>query len=365
MSLFGETEYLNSVVELDDITNEISKIFDYEFDGNSQFKVPDMPEVESSFGIGVIVGPSGTGKSTLLKKFGKEYTYDWNPNKAIVSHFSDAKTAAKMLGAVGLNSVPTWTKPYHVLSTGEKHRADMARCLRSGAVVDEFTSVVDRTVAISLACAMGRYVKNFNVKNVVLATCHYDILEWLEPDWVYDLATETLTRGCQRRPNIKFTLEESSTKVWKYFSNHHYLSGNINKGVRCWTAWWEDRPIGFSSVISMPSGTIKNAWRGHRTVICPDYQGLGFGPRMSEATGEIMLSEGKKYYCKTANIRLGEYRNQSKKWRNASHNMKARKDYLTEIDGSVKRRKDSKLSIEHLTKHADRLCYSHEYIGLR
>jgi ABC-type ATPase with predicted acetyltransferase domain len=46
-----------------------------------------------------------------------------------------------------LNSVPSWYKPYQVLSNGEKFRADLARKLKSNTVIDEFTSVVDRTVA--------------------------------------------------------------------------------------------------------------------------------------------------------------------------------------------------------------------------
>jgi GNAT superfamily N-acetyltransferase len=102
---------------------------------------------------------------------------------------------------------------------------------------------------------------------------------------------------------------------------------------------------------------LKNAWRGHRTVVLPEFQGLGIGARMTEAMGELHLIEGKRYFTKTAHPRLGEFRNNSDKWRGTSKNGVARLDYNTNdttfggLAGS-------------LQKHMNRMCYSHEYIGL-
>jgi hypothetical protein len=45
------------------------------------------------------------------------------------------------------------------------------------------------------------------------------------------------------------------------FKDHHYLTGSHNNAARCYVAIWEDTVIGFASVITMPSGTVKNAWR--------------------------------------------------------------------------------------------------------
>jgi ABC-type ATPase with predicted acetyltransferase domain len=61
----------------------------------------------------------------------------------------------------------------------------MARKLQTGTVIDEFTSVVNRETAKSCSVALSKYIKRNNLKNIVLATCHEDILSWLEPDWVY------------------------------------------------------------------------------------------------------------------------------------------------------------------------------------
>ena len=207
-----------------------------------------------------------------------------------------------------------------------------------------------------MSCAISRYIKNNSIKQVVIATCHYDVLDWLEPDWVFDASKSEYLHGRYLRPKIIIELQRCDTRLWKYFSNHHYLSGDINKSSRCWVATWEGRPVGFASVLAQPSGSMKNAFRGHRTVVLPDFQGIGIGPRISDAIGDIMLSEGKRYFSKTANIRLGEYREKSNLWRPTSKNKKDRKDYCFH-----RKTKESK----HKMKHVFRVCYSHEYIGHR
>ena len=61
-----------SFVHMDDITEQLIRPFDYESDGTERFYPYEIPvELPVNFGIGVIVGASGTGKSTLLRDFGK------------------------------------------------------------------------------------------------------------------------------------------------------------------------------------------------------------------------------------------------------------------------------------------------------
>lgn len=195
-TLVRDTTPLISNVERDAFITASEKAFDCTFDGTSRFYPWKMPtKIPKSFKLGVIVGSSGSGKSTLLKEFGIEETPTWNPNKSIVSHFDSPDEAINKLGSVGLNTVPSWYKPYHVLSNGEKFRADLARKLKSGAVIDEFTSVVDRTVAKAASVALSRYIKKNDLENVVLSTCHQDILDWLEPDWVLNTDTGELYHG--------------------------------------------------------------------------------------------------------------------------------------------------------------------------
>ena len=133
----------------------------------------------------LVLGPTGSGKTALLNQLtskneraGSEdeggnllpptTTLNWDPSKAIISQFNstDAKkaegstsvaadvaatgtndcaaesssgaatsapgqaahaSARAWLTRVGLNSVPSWVKPYHILSTGERFRATLAR----------------------------------------------------------------------------------------------------------------------------------------------------------------------------------------------------------------------------------------------
>ena len=197
---------LKSIVIQDEITKEISQSFDYEFNGETKFEIPYF-DMQQNFQIGLIVGASGSGKSSLLNQIGKTKPFTWNQDKAIASHFVTANDAKEKLNAVGLNSIPSWLKPYQVLSNGEKFRADLAIQLNDNALIDEFTSVVDRNVAKSCSNAIQKYIRKQNLQKIVFASCHYDIIEWLQPDWVYDTTTNRLTVGRGSvRPEIQLEI---------------------------------------------------------------------------------------------------------------------------------------------------------------
>jgi hypothetical protein len=67
--------------------------------------------------------------------------------------------------------------------------------LKSNSIIDEFTSVVDRQVAKATSISLSKYIKNNDVNNIILSTCHRDILEWLQPDWVIDTDTGEFHEG--------------------------------------------------------------------------------------------------------------------------------------------------------------------------
>jgi ABC-type lipoprotein export system ATPase subunit len=344
---------LTCTVEKDAVVSSICSMFDYAFNGTSTFIVDDV-HAPIDWSIGVIVGPSGSGKSSILRSFGIERDVEWSTSKAIVSHFKDADDAQERLGAVGLNSVPDWMRPYNVLSTGQKFRADLARRLDHGSVIDEFTSVVDRVVAMSASVAMRRYVDKTNLKRIVIATCHRDVIQWLEPDWVYDTEDHRMVVGRSKRPRFNVELVRCSSGEWTRFSHHHYLDGALNRSARCWIAEMNGTKVGFVSALAFPNGAMKNAWREHRTVVIPDYQGLGIGPKISDAVASMFINDGCRYFSKTSHPRLGMYRERSPLWRATSKNRRSRKDYrddyITKEDG-------------HKMAHAHRVCFSHEYIG--
>lgn len=364
-SLFEtKQEEMTCRVEQDDVTRSLSFSFDYQFNGLSFFSVPRFgPEyVPDAFSIGLIVGPSGSGKSTLISKFGTPSDIKWENCRAICSHFQNADDARERLSAVGLNSIPSWMRPYHVLSTGEKFRADLARRISDGAVVDEFTSVVDRAVAASCSNALRRYVDMKGIKRLVLASCHYDIVEWLRPDWWFDTAVHKLNCGrFLRRTDIEIRIFPCDAKAWAMFRNHHYLSANLNHSSRCWLAVWREQPVGFSASLPFPTGTVKNGWREHRTVVIPEFQGLGIGTRLSDAVALLHVRQGLRYFSKTSHPTMGKYRDSSPLWRPTSKNHMNRLDYLITSNRHMSAPGIGKA--ENMHKHANRICYSHEFTG--
>ena len=149
----------------------------------------DLPD---DWQIGVIWGGSGTGKSTIARElFGDHLITGFEYNaKSVVDDMPkncDMAEIEKMFYSVGFGSVPSWMKPYSVLSNGEKMRVDLARALleRDFVVFDEFTSVVDRQVAQTASLAISKAIRR-SQKRFIAVSCHSDIIEWLEPDWVFD-----------------------------------------------------------------------------------------------------------------------------------------------------------------------------------
>lgn len=143
--------------------------------------------------IGLIVGGSGTGKTTIAKEVFKEAyfcSYDYEENAVIddMPRGANVKDIEKAFTSVGFSSPPSWLKPYSVLSNGEKMRVDLARCIldeKPLIVFDEFTSVVNRECAKTTSLAISKAIRKSN-KKFVAVSCHDDVIEWLSPDWIYD-----------------------------------------------------------------------------------------------------------------------------------------------------------------------------------
>ena len=186
-----------SKVPRDKATALVEKCFDYKFTGKSKvfpFEIPNEI-LELDVNIIQIVGPSGSGKSTFLtaiKNAGWHFPKRrYDNSKAVVSNFSEnPQLGFSALNAVGLSSMPILCRPRNVLSTGEGFRADMALNLESNVMIDEYTSVINREVACSASNGIQKYIRRMGFKNVILCGCHYDVIEYLKPDIIIDLATE-------------------------------------------------------------------------------------------------------------------------------------------------------------------------------
>jgi ABC-type ATPase involved in cell division/GNAT superfamily N-acetyltransferase len=266
----------------------VKSLFNVE-DGSTFEHLADLPIEDEAWQIGLIVGPSGSGKTSLGRRiFGEDRIASaaWPSDRPIIDAIApdggfDDVTAA--LASVGLGSVPSWLRPYSALSNGERFRADLALliCERPAEVViDEFTSVVDRQIARIGALAFGKAWRRGTGKAVMLS-CHYDIIDWLDPDWIYDTATGYYSgRYLRRRPPITLEIRETNWRWWPFFEPHHYLKLPHMIAATCYVAFVEDEPVAHVAFSTRP-GLVEA--RACRLVVMPEWQGAGVGLRFLNA----------------------------------------------------------------------------------
>jgi GNAT superfamily N-acetyltransferase len=285
---------------------------------------------ERSWSVGLIVGPSGSGKSSVARHLWPERFAaepEWRDDRALVDDFpTPIKETVKLLTSVGLGSPPAWLRPFAKLSTGEQFRASVARVLADTdddllpwppMVIDEFTSTVDRRVAQIGSAAVARTVRDRRQK-LVAVTCHFDVIDWLQPDWVYRPdAVDFEWRRLQRRPSLDFYVAPVHRSAWRLFRHHHYLSGSLHNAAKCFCAFDRatDEPVAFSSYIHFAHPRVRDIKMSHRTVVLPDYQGLGLGGALTEFVGQRLHEQGYRFHATLAHPALIAHRLKSPRWR--------------------------------------------------
>lgn len=263
----------------------------------------DIPIDDSGWKVGVIVGPSGSGKTSIGRTIWPDVgIYDgdagWPADKPIVDgiapggNFDDVTGA---LSAVGLGSVPTWLRPFHALSNGEKFRAGMARVIAAGqqrVIIDEFTSVVDRQIARIGAAAFSKAWKRGGGQAVLLS-CHYDVLDWLEPDWVFDTRTGELQRGLLwRRPKFDLEILQTDGSYWSMFEPHHYLKLPRMVAAKYYVGFVDGEAVCHIAV--SPALEI-GGMRACRMVVMPEWQGAGVGMRFLNEVCRLQFTDANKH----------------------------------------------------------------------
>lgn len=335
----------------------------------------EAPSREESWDVGLIVGPSGSGKSTIARQLFASELYrsqSWPAGCAVIDCFEHlpVKQVVEFFTAVGFSSPPSWVKPYEVLSCGEQFRCDLAKALSTSlesrdqsqvptkedgidsrplVVFDEFTSVVDRNVAKACSTAIAKGIRNRNIPcRYIAVTCHYDVGEWLEADWVLDMATRQLHRRRLRRPSIQLEIHRTRLAAWKLFAKHHYLSGSLAIGARCYLATWEGEPVAFCA--TLPMIAKKNHRRFTRIVTLPDFQGMGIGMRVVAAVASLHKEEGLRINVTSSHPSLIRHCKRSALWKAVS----------------VKKTGSSRSKAHRFTNYrssAGRAVVSFEYVG--
>jgi GNAT superfamily N-acetyltransferase len=254
---------------------------------------------------------------------------EWPTDRAVVDGFGDLpiKHITSLLTAVGLGSPPAWIKPYGVLSNGEQFRCDLARRLavshsadpstcadRPVVAFDEFTSVVDRNVARIASAALAKALRQDQLScRFVAVTCHYDVAEWLEPDWTIDMSTCAFHRRRLRRPRITLQVFRCHRRLWAMFARHHYLTGSLPNAARCYIALWEGVAVAFCATVSLIGH--QRRWRISRLVTLPDYQGVGIGMRLAETVAELHGAQQERVNVTASHPSLIRHCLRSPRWR--------------------------------------------------
>lgn len=288
----------------------------------------DLPLDERDWQIGLIVGPSGSGKTTVLRHaFGDPVEHEWGAASVIDDFPSDVTVEDIMAvcGAVGFNTIPAWLRPYAVLSNGEQFRVGLARLLlsaREGATVtvDEFTSVVDRQVARIGAHAVQKYVRRGDTR-FVAATCHYDVIDWLQPDWTLEPDTMKFTWRClQQRPGVVCDIRRVSIdEYWPTFAPFHYLTASLNRGAKCFVLFVEGRtPAAFAGVLHRPHSN-PNVKGLSRLVTLPDWQGLGLAFALADRVAGAYHAYGYDFHAYPAHPNLIRSFDRSRVWQITKH----------------------------------------------
>ena len=307
----------------------VKSLFNAESGCNFDLVINDV-DLSGEWSIGVVVGASGSGKTSIGKQIFSDnkiidLSANWNDNKPIIDDIApdgDFNVVTGLLASVGLGDVPAWLRPFRVLSNGEQFRAGLARLIcdkPKEAVIDEFTSVIDRQIAKIGAQAFQKAWRRENPGGkVVLLTPHYDVVDWLSPDWVIDTSKRTFERGCPRqRPTIELEIRKTDSRYWRYFKPHYYLDlpmpiaaeyfiGTVNGELACHLAvspWFH---VG--------------GYRATRLVTMPEWQGAGVGTRFLNSVAQYHLDgNGRKSkqlptYFHTSHPQLCAALRRSNKW---------------------------------------------------
>ena len=306
--------------------SQVRGMFDYQKGEIEHRWSVNIPTEERDWKIGLIYGPSGSGKTTIANELFPNMLvhsgFRWPKDKPVIDGFGkelSTKRIVSTLNSVGFSSPPSWLKPFAILSNGQKFRVELAKALlenRNGLVFDEFTSVVDRQVAQIGCAAIEKTIRKKELPPFIAVSCHHDIIDWLRPDWVYDVGANHFEwRERRRRPAIKLDVHRADRSYWRMFREHHYLDSGINPAAQCYVATVESRPVAFSSVLHFPHASTDKFKREHRTVVLPDFQGVGIGNAVSEFVAKHYTEAGYRFISTTSAPAMIHHRNNSPNWK--------------------------------------------------
>jgi hypothetical protein len=101
------------------------------------------------------------------------------------------------------------------------------------------------------------------------------VIEWLQPDWMFEPATMTFQWRSLRRPTLNVEISRVDYLAWKLFAPFHYLTAELNHSAACFVLFVEGQAASFGGVLHRPHRAAANIKGLSRLVTSPDFQGFG------------------------------------------------------------------------------------------
>jgi ABC-type ATPase with predicted acetyltransferase domain len=273
------------------------------------------------FNVLYLTGMSGSGKSSLLNEFKKEYDFeepviDKESDTPIIDTIGkDLNEALYLLNLVGLGEAFLYVKPYKILSDGQKYRYQIAKLIESNQnvwCIDEFCSFLDRTTAKIVSYNIQKIARRLH-KKLIVATAHNDLQEDLQADYVFDFGMGeglVIERNHYENKNPfihNIKIEEGNIEDYKKLGKYHYKNTEARFTKYIFKMTYLNMLIGVA-VYSMPKQQLvgrnvyfnkkyvnekgvpilkevnKDILTGSRFIIHPMFRGIGLGVELVKRT---------------------------------------------------------------------------------
>ena len=152
-------------------------------------------------------------------------------------------------------------------------------------------------------------------RKFVAVTCHYDVIDWLQPDWTLEPSTMAFTwRSVQPRPQLDIEIARVPYSTWARFAPYHYLSADLHRSARCYAAHVNGEPVAFNALLFRPHPKVRDIIGSSRTVCLPDWQGLGLAMAMGDVLGSALKALRYRFHRYPAHPAFIRAHDRSKMW---------------------------------------------------